>query len=159
MAPTRLNVTNVNRLPPVLTYHPFNSAMRKILLEYFNILSTDPETRGIFPEPPLLLYWREKNLRDFLIHSTRSSQRPFDADSFPCRRSRCQTCQYITSQTVLHGPKSSHNIHICFTCQSASLAAVAPAYTSVRPEDDYGNASVSTCVSSATGLLAWASCS
>ena len=36
---------------------------------------------------------------------------------------------------------------------TASLAAVALACTSVRPEGAYGNASVNTCVASATGLL------
>jgi len=108
----------VNIVPLALTYHPFNTVTRKILVENFNILSTDPETRGIFPEPPLLSYRRDKNLRDFLIRSTSGSQRPLDASSFPCRRPRCQTCRYITSQTVLHGPKSSHTIQNRFTCQS-----------------------------------------
>ena len=121
LSPTRLNVTNVDRVPLVLTYHPFNTVTRKILLENFNILSTDPETRGIFPEPPLVSYRRDKNLRDFLVHCTSGSQRPFDAGSFPCRRPRCQTCQYITSHTVLHGPKSSHAIQNRFTCQSENV--------------------------------------
>ena len=76
LSPARLNVTNVDRVPLVLTYHPLNTVTRKILLENFNILSTDPETRGIFPEPPLVSYRRDKNLRDFLVHSTSGSQRP-----------------------------------------------------------------------------------
>ena len=121
LSPARLNVNNVDRVPLVLTYHPFNTVTRKILLENFNILSTDPETRGIFPEPPLVSYRRDKNLRDFLVHSTSGSQRPLDAGSFPCRRPRCQTCQYITSQTVLHGPKRSHTIQNRFTCQSENV--------------------------------------
>jgi len=37
-----------------------NTVTRKILVENFNILSTDPETRGIFPEPPLISYRRDK---------------------------------------------------------------------------------------------------
>ena len=121
LSPTRLNVTDVDRVPLVLTYHPFNTVTRKILLENFNILSTDPETRGIFPEPPLVSCRRDKNLRDFLVHSTSGSQRPLDAGSFPCRRPRCQTCQYITSPTVLHGPKRSHTIQNRFTCQSENV--------------------------------------
>ena len=67
MSPTRLNATNVNRVPLVLAYHPLNTGTRRILLESFNILSSDPETRGIFPEPPLVTYRRDKNLRDFLV--------------------------------------------------------------------------------------------
>ena len=121
LSATRLNVTNVNRVPLVLTYHSFNTVTRKILVENFNILSTDPETGGIFPAPPLVSYRPNKNLRDSLLHSTSGSQRPLDAGSFPCRRPRCQTCQYITSQTVLHGPKSSHTIQNRFTCHSENV--------------------------------------
>ena len=158
LSPTRLNVTNVDRVPLALTYHPFDTVTRKILLENFNILSTDPETRGIFPEPPLVSYRRDKNLRDFLVHSTSGSQRPLDAGSFPCRRPRCQTCRYITSQTVLHGPKAhipskiASPVSLRMWC-TTSLAAVALTCTSVRPEGAYGNASVNTCVASAKGLL------
>ena len=66
-------------------------------------------------------YRRDKNLRGFLEHSTSGSQRPFDAGSFPCRSPRRQTCQYMTSQTILYGPKSSHTMHNCFTCQSENV--------------------------------------
>ena len=41
LSPTRLNITNVNIVSLVLTYHPFNTVTRKILLENFNILLTD----------------------------------------------------------------------------------------------------------------------
>ena len=43
---------------------------------------TFPETRGIFPELPLVSYRRDKNLLDFLVHSTSGSQRPLDAGDF-----------------------------------------------------------------------------
>ena len=119
--PTRLGETTDSRVPLVLTYHPFNTGIRKILLDNFNILSTDPETCGIFPEPPLVSYRRDRNLRDILVHSTDGPTTPSAAGSIPCRRPRCQTCQYITSQTVLHGPKSAHTIRDCFNCQSENV--------------------------------------
>ena len=34
---------------------------------------------------------------------------------------RCQTCQHITPQTFLQGPKSSHNIRDHFSCQSENV--------------------------------------
>ena len=119
--PTRLGETTDSRVPLVLTYHPFNTRIRKILLDNFNILSTDPETCGIFPEPPLVSYRRNRNLRDILVHSTDGPTTPSAAGSIPCRRPLCQTCQYITSQTVLHGPKSAHTIRDCFNCQSENV--------------------------------------
>ena len=47
------------RIPLVLTYHPLNERIKRILLRNFNILSSDPETRAVFPEPPLVAYRRE----------------------------------------------------------------------------------------------------
>ena len=119
--PTRLGETTDSRVPLVLTYHPFNTGIRKILLDNFNILSMDPETCGIFPEPPLVSYRRDRNLRDILVHSTDGPTTPSAAGSIPCHCPRCQTCQYITSQTVLHGPKSAHTIRDSFNCQSENV--------------------------------------
>ena len=44
------------RIPLVLTYHPLNERMKRILFRNFNILSSDPETRAVFPQPPLVTY-------------------------------------------------------------------------------------------------------
>ena len=40
---------------------------------------------------------------------------------FPAVIPAIKTCQYITSQTVLHGPKSSPTIQNRFTCQSENV--------------------------------------
>ena len=109
------------KVPLVLTYNPFNVGTRRILLDNFNILSSDPEARRIFPEPPLVSYRREQNLGDILVHSADASPSLTDAGSLPCRRPRCQTCKHITPQTFLQGPKSAHNIRDHFTCQSENV--------------------------------------
>ena len=44
------------RIPLVLTYHPLNERIKRILFRNFNILSSDPETRAVFPQPPLVTY-------------------------------------------------------------------------------------------------------
>ncbi|CAH3021419.1 unnamed protein product, partial [Porites evermanni] len=44
------------RIPLVLTYHPLNERIKRILLRNLNILSSDPETRAVFPQPPLVAY-------------------------------------------------------------------------------------------------------
>ena len=51
--PSHQNDNAGNRVPLVLTYSPFNTGTKRILLDNFDILSTDPETRRIFSEFPL----------------------------------------------------------------------------------------------------------
>ncbi|XP_078354462.1 uncharacterized protein LOC144639078 [Oculina patagonica] len=108
-----------NRVPLVLTYNPFNTGTKRILLENFDILSTDPETRRIFTEFPLVSYRRDKNLRDALVHS--SGYTHSVAGTYPCRHPRCLTCKYTTPQTNVQGPKSDYTIRDRFTCQSENV--------------------------------------
>ena len=115
------NVATDDRVPLVLTYNPFNTRTRRIMIGNFNILTTDPETRSIFPELPLVSYRRDRNLRDILVHSVQGSTSSSDAGSSPCRHPRCQTCKYITPQTVIQGPKSSYTIRDRFTYQSENV--------------------------------------
>ena len=117
ISPSYLSDESTNtKVPLVLTYNPFNIGTRRILLDIFNILSSDPEARRIFPEPPLV------SLRDnILVHCADASPSLTDAGSLPCRRPRCQTCKHITPQTFLQGPKSAHNIRGHFTCQSENV--------------------------------------
>ena len=140
--PTSHDESTNTKVPLVLTYNPFNVGTRRILLDNFSILCSDPEARRIFPEPPLVSYRRERNLGDILVHSADASPSLTDAGSLPCRRPRCQTCKHITPQTSLQGPKSTHYIRDHFTCQSENVAAIA--CTSGRLEGDYGNVSVNT---------------
>ena len=67
----------------VLTYHPFNETIKRILLRNFNILSSDPETRAVFPQPPLVAYRHDSNLRDILVYTSDSSQSSFQAGTSP----------------------------------------------------------------------------
>ena len=57
------------RIPLVLTYHPLNERIKRILLRNFNILPSDPETRAVFSQPRLVAYRRDSNLHDILVHT------------------------------------------------------------------------------------------
>ena len=105
------------RIPLVLTYHPLNKRIKRILLRNFNILSSDPETRAVFPQPPLVAY----RLRDILVHTLESSQSSFQAGTSPCLHARCCTCHYISSDTSVRGPQNSFVIKKAFSCQTSSL--------------------------------------
>ena len=72
------------RIPLVLTYHPLNERIKRILFRNFNILSSDPETRAVFPQPPLVTYRRDRNLSDIFLHTSNSSQPSSQAGTSPC---------------------------------------------------------------------------
>ena len=107
------------RVPLVLTYNRFNTGTKRILLDNFEMLLSDPATRTIFPELPLVSYRRDRNLRDYLVHSAERSDS--DAGTFACRHPRCLTCRHTTSQTILQSPKRLYTIRDRFTCQSENV--------------------------------------
>ena len=62
------------RIPLVLIYHPLTSRVKHILLNNFNILTTDPVTATIFPAPPVVAHRRDLSLRDVLVHTSDRNQ-------------------------------------------------------------------------------------
>ena len=82
--------TTVDRVPMVMTYHPFNIHIKRYLLQNFGILSTDQQTRDIFPQPPMVAYKRDLSLRDILVHSTDSSSTE-QPGSLAFQRPQCHT--------------------------------------------------------------------
>ena len=84
-----------SRVPLALTYNQFNTGTKRILLDNFEMLLSDPATRTIFPELPLLSYRRDRNVRDYLVHSAERSDS--DAGTFACHHPRCLTCRHHIS--------------------------------------------------------------
>ena len=126
------------RIPLVLTYHPLNERIKRIPVRNFNILSSDPETRAVFPQPPLVAYRRDSNLRDILVHTSDSSQPSSPAGTSPCLHARCRTCHHISIDTNVRCPQYSFVIKKAFSCQTclawstASPVAVALRSMSVK---------------------------
>jgi len=112
--------TTVDRVPLVMTYHPFNTHIKRYLIQNFRILSTDQQTRDISPQPPIVAYKRDLSLRDVLVHSTDSSSTE-QPGSHACQRPRCHTCEFITPLTDIRGPKSTLTIRVHFTRMSENL--------------------------------------
>ena len=79
------------------------------------------ETKEIFPQPPMVAYRRDQNLRNILVHTSASNQATALSGSAPCGHSRCRTRNYISNETTLHGPKCSIKIKESFTCDSSGL--------------------------------------
>ena len=58
-----------DRIPFTFTFHPHNHAVKSIILTNFKLLQNDPETGGIFSQPPLISFKRDKNIGNFLVRS------------------------------------------------------------------------------------------
>ena len=110
----------VSRIPLVLTYHPLNTRVQRILLDNFKIIAYDPATSLIFPLPPLVAFRRADNLRTSLVH-TAEKQAATRAGTYPCQHPRCRTCGHLSSETDLLGPKDRLPIKDSFTCLSSGL--------------------------------------
>ena len=136
-------------MPLVITYHSFNTHIKQYLLQNFRILSTDQQTRDIFPQPTVVAYKRDLSLRDILVHSTDSSSTE-QPGSHECQRPRCHTCELITPLTEIQGPKSTFTIRDHFTCMSEKDA---PISTSVKLGEISGVELVSICEAYATTPL------
>ena len=99
----------------ILTYHPLNTRAQRILLENFKVIADDPATSLIFPQPPMVAFRRDDNLRTSLVHTT-EKQAVTLADSYPCQHPRCRTCGHISSKTDILGPKDRLSIKDSLTC-------------------------------------------
>ena len=110
----------INRIPLILTYHPLNTRVQRILLDNFKVITDDPATSLIFPRPPMVAFRRDDNLRTSLVH-TAEKQAATRAGTYPCQHPRCRTCGHISSETDLLGPKDRLTIKESFTCLSSGL--------------------------------------
>ena len=115
------NGTDNNKIPLVLTYHPFNFKVRDVIRKNFHILKNDPQTSSIFSENPLVSFRHNKNIRESLVSSSLTSETSLSEGTFPCKRGNCKTCDYIDSTTTISAPKSNYKIKHLFSCASSHL--------------------------------------
>ena len=117
-----------DKVPLVLTYHPKNQEVKKILLKKFRILTDDPTTKEIFNTKPLCVYRRDTSLRDILVHSTLSSRaddtQATPAGTFPCHRSRCRTCDFTGRTTTVSNASGDVRLKGRFGCTAAGVVYV-----------------------------------
>ena len=115
------NGTDNNKIPLVLTYHPFNFKVRDVIRKNFHILKNDPQTSSIFSENPLVSFRQNKNIRESLVSSSLTRKTSLSDGTFPCKRGNCKTCDYIDSTTTISAPKSNYKIKHLFSCASSHL--------------------------------------
>ena len=108
-------------IPLVLTYHPTNALVKNIMTRNFHLLRDDPDTRDIYQTVRVLCaYRRDKNLRDSLVrsHLNNTTASVEDRGTFPCGRSRCNTCAHTNASPTISTPGGHITINSKYTCTS-----------------------------------------
>ena len=113
-----------DRVKLVLTFHPHNFSVRRIMLKHYSLLQSDPDTRAAFHDLPLVAYRRDKNLKDNLVHSHLKSSVPDHFGTVRCSRGRCYTCPYVVQMRSISFPKATFSIDEAFTCESRNVIYV-----------------------------------
>ena len=110
---------NEERIPFTLTFHPNNLAARNVVPRNFKILQSNPETAPIFPNPPLISFKRDRNLRNSLVISSLPSS--LEPGTFNCSRKVCNTCPFINSKTHIRGPNGFYQVNDHFDCTTSNI--------------------------------------
>ncbi|KAJ8026637.1 hypothetical protein HOLleu_31530 [Holothuria leucospilota] len=119
------NTSTNLRIPLVISHHPSVRPIIRAIYRNIETLRKDPSTRDLFPEPPITAFRVEKNISKHLVRASHPQQ-PTDntPGTFPCGRSRCNTCPVVGKNTLVNilgsnGNRFSVNQH--FTCTSTNL--------------------------------------
>ena len=92
-----------------MTYHPHSKAYRDVILNnYRTILQSDDDLKGIFPEPPMVAWRRDKSLRDILVHSRVAPTAHGCMER--CGRSRYDTCTHLYLHPEMQFPLAKRKI-------------------------------------------------
>ena len=114
-------------IPLALTYHPTNALIKNIMTRNFHLLRDDPDTRDIY-EPVRILcsYRRDTNLRESLVRSHLNTISVSDEDggTFPCGRSRCNTCTHTNASPTINTPGGCITITSRYICISQNVVYV-----------------------------------
>ena len=110
----------------IFTFHPHNLPIKKILLDKWTLLKSDPDIGHIFPTPPSIAYRRPKNLRDQLVSSklkltTATSTIP---GTHPCDKQTCGACPFLDKDPIISGPSGTFKIRRSFNCQRSNVIYV-----------------------------------
>lgn len=105
----------------VLTHSSSAPRVSTVLKKHHNILMQSDRLKSIFPEPPRVVYRRNKNLGDFLTNSR--INRPATTGCMPCNKPRCKVCPHMTTTQRATSTASDYYVNIKgnFNCDSANV--------------------------------------
>ncbi len=114
-----------DRVPLVLTYHPHNVAIQRILIRNFkSMVLEDPQMSAVFEDSlPITAYRKGKSLKQHLVSSTFKSQRATAnyRGTRHCQRNRCSTCPFTWETDEVIGPSNTFTVKDSFTCISENI--------------------------------------
>ena len=122
------NTSTNLRIPLVISHHPSVRPIIRAIYKNVETLRQDPSTRDLFPEPPITAFRVEKNISKHLVRASHPQQ-PTDntPGTFPCGRSRCNTCPVVGKNTLINilGPNGNRfSVNQHFTCTSTNLVYI-----------------------------------
>ena len=87
------------------------------------MIQSDPILSDLFPKLPLVVYKRDTNLNDHLVHSRlRSPSQDSSAlGTRPCKNSKSKICSHVNPATTIRGPMGAFTIRRLFNCQSTDV--------------------------------------
>ena len=121
--PNEKNKKDDNVVPLILTYHPSNYQVKKIINDNWGLLKFSDKCLEVLPERPLFATRRNTNLKDALIKSRLNPFAQKGKTGFvdhnlcdPCRFSNCTVCSTLSkmksfvSQNTLKSFKTPHGV-------------------------------------------------
>ena len=112
-----------DRTKLILPYHPHSILAKNIILKNFSILKSDPHLGHLFQQNPLIVFRRERNLRDLLVRSRLPHNITTSVGTTPCSR-KCNTCDFTLQVESLQLPKGTLKIKNQFNCESRNVVYV-----------------------------------
>ena len=103
------------RVPFVTTWSRKLSGFQKSLqYHYKEMIDNFPNLKSVFPEPPILSYRRNQNLRNLLVRSSINRPPPCQtaSNSSPCQKSRCKLCRSMSKSNSILNTQSGKT---CYT--------------------------------------------
>lgn len=106
----------------ILTYGANMPRVNNILSRHFNMIRQSEHLSAIFPEPPRVVYRKDKNLRDMLVKAKIGIPKQHSGCR-PCGKTRCKICPLITPTDTAKSnfSKFSFRIKESLDCDSSNV--------------------------------------
>ena len=90
-----------NILPLVLTHHPSNAQVHKIIMDNWDILKFSEKCKVSLPDRPLFTTRRGRNLKDILIKSKLPPTKDPPSFEVPCSKPNCSICTSVQKSEII----------------------------------------------------------
>ena len=109
----------------VIHYDPRLPSVNNIIKKHYRVMTQDPKMKEVFPEPPIIAYKRQKNLREALIRAKvpPAYNRPKRKLPGMKKCNNCVYCPYIMTgdHVKFTASKQHHQITTTITCTSRNI--------------------------------------